>query len=235
LPRRTRARNGNGGPPLIISSVSGLLYPTNLVRRVSEKRVEAKIQLICGPMNCGKTSELLRLRRIEFRRCQEQGLKTVLIRYAEDTRYDKKAVVTHDGLKDDDAFLCKKLEEAVSRVEDPQVIDVFIDEGQFFGDLIEYVKRWSRMGKNISVAALDAYAVNFGNKLEIKTWAYFCELFVMATELKKFCSVCRCGNTAPFSTLIKSGGPNDNLASPKKLIGGAETYDNKCLACLPKL
>jgi thymidine kinase len=142
------------------------LTPTKLIKSVSDKNIQSELHLICGPMFAGKSKELLRLRDRERRRCKLIGAHTILIKYKRDTRYDASSVVSHDGNRDSDTVVCETLEDAVSFVEQDNVTDVYIDEGQLFKkDLVAKCQKWLRMGKNVIIAILDAYAINFKPKI----------------------------------------------------------------------
>ena len=52
-----------------------------------------KLNLICGPMFSGKTTELIR----RYTRYELAGKKCILIKYSKDTRYDNNNIVTHDN------------------------------------------------------------------------------------------------------------------------------------------
>ena len=91
-------------------------------RPVAKGRGE--IQLIIGPMFSGKSTELLR----RLRRCQFAMLRCLMIKYANDDRYDSDMFSTHDGTKVK-AAKCQKLEQIEAVTAEYDVIG--IDEGQF--------------------------------------------------------------------------------------------------------
>ena len=51
------------------------------------------INLICGPMYSGKTSELCR----RYNRYKLAGKKCILVKYQKDDRYNKNKISTHDN------------------------------------------------------------------------------------------------------------------------------------------
>ena len=68
------------------------------------KNLSGSLNLILGPMYSGKTSTLItRYNRhiIAKRRC-------ILVKYKNDTRYDDKMIVTHNGIKIE-AITCEEL------------------------------------------------------------------------------------------------------------------------------
>lgn len=128
------------------------------------------INLILGCMYASKTDELLRRLRVRRLSSAIQGNKCLLIKYKANNRYlgpnDKPAVVTHDKKLDTDCIEVDCLFAAqqyinsnneASSSNNASVKYIFIDEGQFFQDL-ELVLYWRMLGKQVEIAALDAYA-----------------------------------------------------------------------------
>ena len=107
-----------------------------------------KINLICGPMYSGKTSELLR----RFRRYQLAGKKCILIKYSKDNRYDNEKIVTHDNYKFE-ALKCNKLENIQKIIIQYDVI--CIDEIQFYSDAVLFCDKMANNGKIIEVCGLN--------------------------------------------------------------------------------
>lgn len=217
---------------LISSNVPSTKSPKQLVlsRSISTPRQGGKIHLIYGPVGCGKTEELLRLRKLEFRRTQKMGTKTILVKYKGDDRYDSTAVVTHDGRRDNDTVVCELLSEIQNLVETETTVAVFIDECQFYPDLIPLMFRWSSMHKNITMAGLDAFAINFPHPEGRIMWPYFDTIALIAVKMTRLCSVCtECGNEATFSYCTEA---NKTPDANGKLIGGTSVYDNRCFFCI---
>jgi len=94
------------------------------------------LKLFIGPMYSGKTTTLLcRLERYKI-----GGKKCIIIKYKNDTRYDKDMVVTHSNNKHD--ALCTEL---LSEVED-KIMDydvILIDEIQFYKDAAFICNKWA--------------------------------------------------------------------------------------------
>lgn len=111
------------------------------------------LELICGPMFAGKTTELLK--RILWARNLE-SMNILVLKPAFDTRYGKERVATHSGLSAD----------AVPVTSWPGIPDdvdmLFLDEVQFFAaphadcDLPEEVRRVLARGIPVVAAGLDA-------------------------------------------------------------------------------
>ena len=94
-----------------------------------------------GPMYSGKTSKILDLYK-QFKFC---GVKTAVINFGEDTRYSQTMLSTHDKTMIE-CIMSNTLTEAfpigtVSGNTKIADIEVFlINEGQFFPDIVEWVK-----------------------------------------------------------------------------------------------
>lgn len=108
-----------------------------------------KTRGIFGCMMAGKSEELIR----RARRCAIGKKSFIVVKPECDTRSTPGYVESR----------IKQLFEAISvshlsQVEDEasKVTTIFIDEGQFFPDLIEFCLKMEKAGKNIHVAMLDA-------------------------------------------------------------------------------
>jgi len=105
------------------------------------------ITLICGPMFAGKTEKLILLSE------NIEGKKTI-IKYNEDKRYtESDELISHNGriLKSSNCvnfIYANNLRDVVL-----QSNIVFIDEGQFFGDLYDFCLQY--IDKQIFIAGLD--------------------------------------------------------------------------------
>lgn len=104
---------------------------------------------IFGPMCSGKTEELLRrLRRFEI------GKKSyIAIKPKCDSRSPPGLIKSRSKQTS-----CTIIADKLSDIDDEQlrVTTIFIDEGQFFPDLIEFCLRMNMLGRDVHVAMLDA-------------------------------------------------------------------------------
>ncbi|KAF2070645.1 hypothetical protein CYY_008039 [Polysphondylium violaceum] len=180
-----------------------------------------KIQLICGPMFSGKTTELIRrIKKFNF-----ANKKCLLIKYSKDIRYNdlsdssnKSLLYTHDKLTYS-AFPCSVLEDARTKAQDYDVIG--IDEGQFFPDIATFSEELANKGKTVIVAALDG-------TFQRKPWLNVLELIPKSEEITKLNAVCMvCYSDAAFSKRTVS---DDSV----ELIGGADKYISVCRECYHK-
>lgn len=108
------------------------------------------IEVITGPMYCGKSEELIRrLRRVEIARQKAHVFKPVI-----DNRYSNKDVVSHNGERIE-AIPVNHPEEILQRI-DKNTEVVGIDEVQFFSNgIISICEQLADEGKRVIVAGLD--------------------------------------------------------------------------------
>ena len=179
-------------------------------------------------MFSGKSTELAR----RIRRHKVANRQCIVVKYAGDTRYEDEpgraeagtadaanlrgCVVTHDrqALV---AYPARALEDVDNVVHAFDVVG--IDEGQFFGDLVEFCERWARMGKTVIVAALDA-------TFQRKPFNDVLSLVPIAEDVTKLSAVCNaCGCDASFTKRV---GSSDETV---ELIGGEGMYVATCRGC----
>nr|CAD7594872.1 unnamed protein product [Timema genevievae] len=109
----------------------------------------------------------------------------LLIKYANDDRYDKTDVVTHDR-QSLPAVMAMELTEMKEKALKVEVIG--IDEGQFFPDVSDFCEDMANKGKVVIVAALDGtfQRVGFGRILELVPLAE------SVVKLQAVCVICYC-------------------------------------------
>lgn len=181
----------------------------------SQMNHDGSIEVIFGPMFSSKTSTLLK----RYRKYKLMNKKCILIKYCDDTRYDKTGISTHDlNVQQNDVVQAKyKLFELKEECEKADMIG--IDEGQFYTDIVEFCEYFANLGKIIVVSALD------GNYLR-EPFNDILRLVPISEKIKKksaICSVCK-NNYASF-TMKKI---DDNNI---ELIGGEDIYSPVCRNC----
>jgi thymidine kinase len=187
---------------------------------MTEKKSACKygqITLYMGPMKAQKTTSLIRDINIAKIRSKKNGMGILVIGNKKDVRFDKdaKAIVAHSGIKETD---CVKVND-LNNVETKAVSHVFIDEGQLFNDLHECVLKMVRDGKNVTIAALDAYANQ-------ELWPEIAKLIPYVKNLVKLTAVCDdCGDDAVL-TINKLG-----IKKALVKIGADDIYSSKCISC----
>ena len=165
-----------------------------------------RLELIIGSMFSGKSTELIR----RINREKSINKKILVINYADDNRYATNAVATHDQVKVTSLKLKNLSDFNVNFI--PQYDSFFIDEGQFFPDLYNFVKQLvETFKKNVVVSGLDGDSNRnaFGEMIKLIP---ICDT---VDKFHAYCNKCNNGVVAPFtkkingtSTLIDIGGSN---------------------------
>lgn len=173
------------------------------------------VHLIIGPMFSGKTSELIR----RVQRHRQARRRCLVIKYAEDTRYDARAVCTHD-MRTYKAIPGLRLMDFFDQIVSEGVDVVGVDEAQFFeqDDLHTFVTTLADLGKIVVVAGLDA-------RFDKAPFESICTLVSACEWVTKLTAVCsECGGDASFTKRIGD-------CAEVKLIGGSEVYKPVCRRC----
>jgi thymidine kinase len=174
--------------------------------------MSGRLEIIVGNMFSGKSTELIR--RINVTKSIDK--KCLVINYIHDNRYDNNSVATHDNNK----INCLK----VNKLSDVNVENydaIFIDEGQFFTDLLDAVTHWvDILDKYVVVSGLDgdAYRKPFGDIIKLIP---ICD---QINKLTAYCNICKDGTLAPFTKKIT----NDHVIID---IGGSDKYLPVCRKC----
>jgi thymidine kinase len=165
-----------------------------------------RLELIIGNMFSGKSTELIR----RINREKSINKKILVINYADDNRYATNAIATHDQLKVTSLKLKMLNDFNINFI--PQYDSFFIDEGQFFPDLYDFVKRLvETFKKHVVVSGLDGDANRnaFGEMIKLIP---ICDT---VDKFHAYCNKCNNGTSAPFtkringsSTVIDIGGSN---------------------------
>ncbi|KAG1704424.1 Thymidine kinase, cytosolic [Nymphon striatum] len=175
---------------------------------------KGRIQLIIGPMFSGKTTELMR----RLRRFQMANRNFLLIKYANDNRYDSECISTHDK-EMMPAVAATKLYSLVHQTENKTVIG--IDEGQFvsnFPDIVQFAEDMANQNKTVIIAALDGTFQREGFKSILN-------LIPLSENVIKLNAVCmKCFEDASYT---KRKGSETEL----EVIGGADKYMAVCRQC----
>lgn len=169
------------------------------------------VELICGCMFSGKTTELLR--RI---RTFAPG-EVAVIKHGRDDRYGTRRVVTH-GQDSYPARVVRLASEIPERVTDRHRV-VAVDEGHFFDDgLPDVCDSLARRGHRVMVTALD-----------LNSWG---QPFAVIEGLKAVADDClltsakcpQCGDPATRTQRLTPivGG---------KIVGGPEAFEPRCVKC----
>jgi thymidine kinase len=184
------------------------------------------LEVIAGPMYCGKTEELIR----QVKRATIGKRKVQVFKHKIDIRYGKeKKLYSHAGL----AFDAELIENAIEIIQnfrkDTEI--VAIDEAQWFGnDLIEIIQKLLNLKKHMIVAGL---AMTFDRQ----PFTPLPTLMAMADKVTKLSSICSiCGADAVYHKRIKNGKKIDALSTDPSLVNSLEdhVYEARCRNCFNK-
>ncbi|MDB5011388.1 MAG: thymidine kinase [Mucilaginibacter sp.] len=170
------------------------------------------IEVICGSMFSGKTEELIR----RINRVRIAKLSFQIFKPKKDTRYDEKAVVSHNA----NAITSIPVDKSATillKAGHSQVIG--IDEAQFFDDkLPDVCNILANKGVRVIIAGLD---MDFKGR----PFGPMPALMAIAESVTKVHAVCViCGSQALYS-YRKVPGKN------RILLGEKESYEPRCRIC----
>lgn len=178
-----------------------------------------QLDLILGCMFSGKSTELIR--RIRLHRLIKKNI--LVISHTADARYERSEVhvVTHNQDKE----IALKVNELMPLLTTPDYNTaeiIFIDEGQFFKDVVQFSKQAVDIdSKHLVVSALDG---DF-NRIPFENISSLISLADSYTKLTALCPLCCNGTPAIYSKLLI---PPTTPSTDSMLIGGDETYMSVC-------
>ena len=183
----------------------------------------ARIDIILGCMFSGKSTALLR----RCYRYQAIDQNVLLINHSSDKRYtDKEETSSHDGFIVNSINVGDKLFDFFKKESYLTRYDViFINEGQFFEDLYQFVDYVvNKKKKRVYVCGLDGdfRRKKFGSILDI------IPLADDVIKIKAICTECK-NNDAIFTHRISKENTTQTV------IGGAEMYQPLCRFCYNNL
>ena len=180
------------------------------------KHHRGRLEVITGPMFCGKTDELLR----RLRRAIIAKQKIQVFKPGFDVRYSSEKVTSHAG-NEYDAIPIESVSEIPSLLNDDATV-VAIDEAQFFGEeIIPVVQDLVDRGIRVIVAGLDMdfRGVPFGSMPE---------LLALAENVDKLHAICMvCGEEATRTQRLVDGEPA-YFDDPIIIVGASEMYEARC-------
>jgi thymidine kinase len=184
------------------------------------------LEVIAGPMYCGKTEELIR----QVKRAVIGKKKVQVFKHKIDTRYgtDKK-VYSHTGMVFDSDLVetAKELLDAIK----PDTEIIAIDEAQYFGnELIQAVGELLDRQMHVIIAGL---ALTYDRQpfLPIPS------LMAMADKVTKLSAVCSiCGADAVYHKRLKNNTTVDPLTADPALVNNLKdnVYEARCRNCYNK-
>lgn len=180
------------------------------------KHHRGRLEVITGPMFCGKTDELLRrLRRAIIAKQNIQVFKPGF-----DIRYGSEKVTSHAG-NEYEAYPVEDITDIPTLLLDGVTV-VAIDEAQFFGEeIIPVVQDLVDRGIRVIVAGLDMdfRGVPFGQMPQLLAQAEIVD------KLHAICMVC--GEEATRTQRLVDGEPAF-YDDPIIIVGASEMYEARC-------
>ena len=187
------------------------------------------LEIILGSMYSGKTSRLVEI----YKQCTFCNISVCVINHSIDNRYDTELLSTHDQIK----IPCIKTNKLLDVWSDCIYMEsnvgldkfqlaitsvILINEGQFFPDLEEFVKKILLNGKKVYVCGLDG-------DFERKKFGQILDLIPLCdkvTKLTSLCSMCKNGTLGIFSKRITS--------EQIQTVVGFDNYIPVCRSCYDK-
>lgn len=164
---------------------------------------------VVGCMFAGKTQHLIKL-------YNTTSKSKIAIKWSNDLRYSSDSIVSHDNSSIPALSYTNLLDIDIRLLSDIETI--FIDESQFFNDLVEFISAMNILQKNIVFAGLE-YDSNrnvFGQTIKATS---------MCNDIVRLYAICSsCGNNANIS---KKTVANDGIID----IGGSDKYQPVCDDC----
>ena len=180
------------------------------------KHHQGRLEVITGPMFCGKTDEMLR----RLRRAIIAKQKIQVFKPGFDIRYSSEKVTSHAG-NEYDAYPIDSPTEISSLLQDDVTV-VAIDEAQFFDEkIIDVVQELVDKGLRVIVAGLDMdfRGVPFGQMPKLLAQAE------VVDKLQAICMVC--GEEATKTQRLVDGKPA-HFDDPIIIVGASEMYEARC-------
>lgn len=183
------------------------------------------LEVIAGPMFCGKTEELIR----QVRRAAIGRKKFQVFKHEIDIRYGReKKLFSHAGLSFESDVVSRAVQ--ILKKTRPTTEIVAIDEAQWFGDaLIPVVITLLEKGKKVIIAGL---ALTYDREPFIPMPT----LMSLADRVTKLSAICTiCGEEAVYHKKItKKGKSIDPLVADPSLVGKIDAYQPRCRRCWKK-
>lgn len=180
------------------------------------KHHTGSIEVITGPMFCGKTDELIR----RLRRAAIARQKVKVFKPAIDDRYSVEKVTSHAGTE----FAAIPIQSVYSILDylDEDTTVVAIDEAQFFDDeIIPLVQQLADRGLRVIVAGLDT-------DFRGEPFGPMPYLMAQAEKVDKLQAICMvCGEPASRTQRLINGEPA-HYHDPVVVVGAAELYEARC-------
>lgn len=175
---------------------------------------QGKISVIIGCMFSGKSTEMIRLIK---RYKQIQKYKLLIINNSKDNRYGESVISSHDKIQ----IKCHSLNKLSDIKETEQYTNsnvIFIEEGQFFPDLLEFCVNAADNDKKI------VYVAGLDGDFQKNEFGQMCKLIPHAEEVTKLKALCNCCGDGTEANFTKRIVDNKN----QELVGSTDSYIPVC-------
>lgn len=190
------------------------------MRTTPTTKQAGRLTIYAGPMRSGKTTALI----AELQDSLEDGNRVLVIKPSIDNRFSDEDVISHDGVslqKHTGHFVHRIQTDSFPSQELLTNIDVLlVDEIQFFGP------HFPEKIEEVLLSGIDVIAVGLDLDSEGKPFKIMPELLSIANSVFKLVGICSvCGEVTATRTFRKLSASS----TEQVLIGGAETYEPRCL------
>lgn len=169
--------------------------------------------VICGCMFAGKTSHLINI----YQKIVAAGKSVYVVKHNIDIRYSVNSIISHTGV----SILANPYSNLkdIPRTLYSSVEWIFIDEAQFFPDLMEFVNILKDLGIKYVIAGLDFDCMRqpFGHTLQVAS---------VTQCVLRLCAKCECGTDAVY-TKKKCKVSSNSVVE----VGGNDLYTPVCVNC----
>lgn len=184
------------------------------------------LEVIAGPMYCGKTEELIR----QAKRAAIGRKNVVVFKHKIDTRYGTdKRLHSHAGIAYESEVITDAAEILPAVPKNTDIVG--IDEAQWFGEpLVPVIRELLKRKKHVIVAGL-------GMTFDRQPFIPMPTLMAMADKVTKLSAVCTlCGEDAVFHKRVAAGKSADALTVDPSLVSklDASVYQARCRECFGK-
>lgn len=183
------------------------------------------LEVIAGPMYCGKTEELIR----QVRRAAIGKKRVQVFKHEIDKRYGNgKKLYSHAGVTFESEVIAKA-SQILSSLNDQTEI-VAIDEAQWLGeDLVDVIEKLLKKRKHVVVCGL---AMTYDRQ----PFHPLPAIMAMADKVTKLSAVCTiCGEDAVYhKRIVHSSEKTNPLEANPSLVGKQSSYEARCRSCYKK-
>lgn len=174
------------------------------------------IHLITGCMFAGKTTRLM------DKACAHPNEEILVVKHASDTRYGSQSVLYTHSSRTLPCVVANRMKDVMNHPAYVSANHIFIDEGQFFDDLVDFCKAACDMhGKHIHIAALNGDS----NRMPFPNVANLIPMVDTTETLYAYCE--RCGMASNIRALF-SYRKSTSLDRSSLDVGASDKYEALC-------